>query len=381
MIYPKIKEILDKETSRQDNTIELIASENFASQAVKDLCGSVFTNKYAEGYSGKRYYNGCDHMDEIEDLAIDEVTNLYKCQFANVQPHSGVGANTAVYQALMNPGDTILGMDLASGGHLSHGAPPTLSGKFYKSISYGVDDNGLIDYEEIEKIAAIHKPQVIVAGASAYPRKINWQSFKYIANMVGAKLVCDMAHYSGLIAGEQYPNPLPYADVVTSTTHKTLRGPRGGMILWNDGDLTRKINSAIFPGTQGGPLMNIIAAKAQCFMEANTNEFKEYSEQIIKNAQAMALTLQQYGMSVLTGGTDSHIILLDLSDSKYSGREAADLLEQNGITVNKNGIPNDPRNFVETSGIRIGTAAETTRGNKEYWFRELGQRIVEILNG
>ena len=381
MIYPAVKEILNKEIDRQNNTIELIASENFASQAVKDLCGSVFTNKYAEGYSGKRYYNGCDHMDEIEDLAIDQVTKLYKCQFANVQPHSGVGANTAVYQALMNPGDTILGMDLASGGHLSHGAPPTLSGKFYKAISYGVDDNGLIDYEEIEKIAAIHKPKVIVAGASAYPRKINWQSFKYIANMVGAKLVCDMAHYSGLIAGDQYPSPLPYADVVTSTTHKTLRGPRGGMILWNDGDLTRKINSAIFPGTQGGPLMNIIAAKAQCFMEANTEEFKEYSEQVVKNARAMALSLGQYGMSVLTDGTDSHIILLDLSDSKYSGRGAADLLERNGITVNKNGIPNDPRNFVETSGIRIGTAAETTRGNKEYWFRELAQRIVRILNG
>ena len=381
MIYPAVKEILNKEIDRQNNTIELIASENFASQAVKDLCGSVFTNKYAEGYSGKRYYNGCDHMDEIEDLAIDQVTKLYKCQFANVQPHSGVGANTAVYQALMNPGDTILGMDLASGGHLSHGAPPTLSGKFYKAISYGVDDNGLIDYEEIEKIAAIHKPKVIVAGASAYPRKINWQSFKYIANMVGAKLVCDMAHYSGLIAGDQYPSPLPYADVVTSTTHKTLRGPRGGMILWNDGDLTKKINSAIFPGTQGGPLMNIIAAKAQCFMEANTEEFKEYSEQVVKNARAMALSLGQYGMSVLTDGTDSHIILLDLSDSKYSGRGAADLLERNGITVNKNGIPNDPRNFVETSGIRIGTAAETTRGNKEYWFRELAQRIVRILNG
>ena len=381
MIYPKIKEILDKEINRQNDTIELIASENFASQAVKDLCGSVFTNKYAEGYSGKRYYNGCDHMDEIEDLAIDEVTKLYKCQFANVQPHSGVGANTAVYQALMNPGDTILGLDLARGGHLSHGAPPTLSGKFYKSISYGVDENGLIDYEDVEKIAVLHKPQVIVAGASAYPRKIDWQNFKHIASTVGAKLVCDMAHYSGLIAGEQYPSPLPYADVVTSTTHKTLRGPRGGMILWNDGDLTKKINSSIFPGTQGGPLMNIIAAKAQCFMEANTDEFKEYSEQVIKNAQAMALTLSQHGMHVLTEGTDSHIILLDLSDSKYSGRGAADLLERNGITVNKNGIPNDPRNFVETSGIRIGTAAETTRGNKEYWFRELGQRIVRILNG
>ena len=381
MIYPEIKEILDREIDRQENTIELIASENFASQAVKDLCGSVFTNKYAEGYPGKRYYNGCDHMDEVEDLAIDQVTKLYNCEFANVQPHSGVGANTAVYQALMNPGDTILGMDLASGGHLSHGAPPTLSGKFYKSIPYGVNDNGLLDYDEIEKIAVLTKPKVIVAGASAYPRIIDWKKFRDIAFSVRAKLVCDMAHYSGLVAGGVYPSPLPYADVVTSTTHKTLRGPRGGMILWNDERYTKKINSAIFPGTQGGPLMNIIAAKAQCYMEANTNEFKEYSKQVIKNAQAMALTLQQYGMSVLTEGTDSHIILLDLSDSKYSGREAADLLEKNGITVNKNGIPNDPRNFIETSGIRIGTAAETTRGNKEYWFRELGQRISEILNG
>ena len=381
MIYPKIKEILDREINRQNDTIELIASENFASQAVKDLCGSVFTNKYAEGYSGKRYYNGCDHMDEIEDLAIDEVTKLYKCQFANVQPHSGVGANTAVYQALMKPGDVLMGMDLASGGHLSHGAPPTLSGKVYKSVTYGVDENGYLDYEQIRGLAKISKPNVIVAGASAYPRQIDWKAFRDIADGVGAFLVADMAHYSGLVAGRVYESPLPYADVVTSTTHKTLRGPRGGMILWNNPEYSKKINSAIFPGTQGGPLMNIIAAKAQCFMEANTDEFKEYSEQVIKNARAMALTLSQHGMHVLTEGTDSHIILLDLSDSKYSGRGAADLLERNGITVNKNGIPNDPRNFVETSGIRIGTAAETTRGNKEYWFRELGQRIVRILNG
>ena len=381
MIYPKIKEILDKEINRQNDTIELIASENFASQAVKDLCGSVFTNKYAEGYSGKRYYNGCDHMDEIEDLAIDEVTKLYKCQFANVQPHSGVGANTAVYQALMNPGDVLMGMDLASGGHLSHGAPPTLSGKVYNSVTYGVGEDGLLNYEEIRALAKVSRPKVIVAGASAYPRQIDWKAFKDIADGVGAFLVADMAHYSGLVAGGVYDSPLPYADVVTSTTHKTLRGPRGGMILWNNPEYSKKINSAIFPGTQGGPLMNIIAAKAQCFMEANTDEFKEYSEQVVKNARAMALILKQYGMSVLTEGTDSHIILLDLSDSKYSGRGAADLLERNGITVNKNGIPNDPRNFVETSGIRIGTAAETTRGNKEYWFRELGQRIVRILNG
>tara|TARA_B100001248_G_scaffold68117_1_gene47973 strand:- start:6879 stop:8024 length:1146 start_codon:yes stop_codon:yes gene_type:complete len=381
MVYSKVKKILDKEIKRQDNTIELIASENFASQAVMDLCGSVFTNKYAEGYPNKRYYNGCKYMDEIEDLAINEVTNLYKCLHANVQPHSGVNANTAVYQALMNPGDTILGMDLASGGHLSHGAPPTLSGKVYKSITYGVKEDGLIDYEQVEKIAAIHKPKVIVAGASAYSRKINWQSFKYISNMVGAKLVCDMAHYSGLVAAEEYPSPLPYADVVTSTTHKTLRGPRGGMILWNDGDLTKKINSAIFPGTQGGPLMNIIAAKAQCYIEAQEKSFKDYIKNVIANAKAMAKTFEENGLPVLTGGTDSHIILIDLSKNKISGREAADRLEENGITVNKNGVPNDPRNFVETSGIRIGTAAETTKGHDKKWFTNLAKRIIIILNG
>ena len=375
----RVAEILDRELDRQSSTIELIASENFASKSVMDLCGSVFTNKYAEGYPGKRYYNGCEHMDSIEQLAIDELTKLYECNFANVQPHSGVNANTAVYQALMQPGDTLMGMDLASGGHLSHGAPPTLSGKVYNAVTYGVDENGLLNYEEIRALAKVSSPKVIVAGASAYPRQINWEAFKDIADGVGAYLVVDMAHYSGLIAGKAYDSPLPYADVVTSTTHKTLRGPRGGMILWNNPDYTKRINSSIFPGTQGGPLMNIIAAKAQCYIEANTDEFKEYSQQVIKNARAMALSLQQYGMKVLTEGTDSHIILLDLSDFKYSGREAADLLEANGITVNKNGIPNDPRNFIETSGIRIGTAAETTRGNVEYWFRELAQKIVNIL--
>ena len=377
----QIKTILDKEQKRQDTTIELIASENYASQAVMDLCGSIFTNKYAEGYPGKRYYNGCDHMDEIEQLAIDSVCTLYECEYANVQPHSGVNANTAVYQALMNPGDTLMGMDLASGGHLSHGAPPTLSGKVYNAVTYGVGEDGLLNYEEIRALAKVSQPKVIVAGASAYPRQINWQAFKDIADGIGAYLVVDMAHYSGLVAGKVYDSPLPYADVVTSTTHKTLRGPRGGMILWNNPDYTKKFNSSIFPGTQGGPLMNIIAAKAQCYMEANTDEFRDYSAQVIKNAQAMARQLEQYGIEVLTGGTDSHILLIDLSDSKYSGRQAADLLEENGITVNKNGVPNDPRNFVETSGIRIGTAAETTKGHKEYWFRELAQKIANLLRG
>lgn len=379
MTNPKISFILTNEVKRQMETVELIASENFASQAVMNLCGSVFTNKYAEGYPGKRYYNGCKQMDEIENLAIESVTKLYDCLYANVQPHSGVNANTAVYQAFMNPGDTIMGMDLASGGHLSHGAPPTLSGKFYKAISYGVDDNGLLDYDDIEKIAVLYKPQVIVAGASAYPREINWKAFRAIADLVGAKLVCDMAHYSGLIAGKVYPSPLPYADAVTSTTHKTLRGPRGGMILWNDEKYTKKINSAIFPGTQGGPLMNIIAAKAQCFLEALEPSFKEYAKQIVLNAQVMVEVFNEKGLEVQTQGTDSHIILVNLSNSKYSGREAADKLEEFGITVNKNGIPNDPRNFIETSGIRIGTAAETTRGLKEEDFRKIANKICNLL--
>lgn len=381
MIYKKVDDILKKEINRQDTTIELIASENFASQAVMDLCGSVFTNKYAEGYSGKRYYNGCKYMDEIEDLATEAVTSLYECNFANVQPHSGVNANTAVYQALMKPGDVLMGMDLASGGHLSHGAPPTLSGKVYNSVTYGVDEDGLLNYEEIRALAKVSRPKVIVAGASAYPRQIDWKAFKDIADGVGAFLVVDMAHYSGLVAGKVYDSPLPYADVVTSTTHKTLRGPRGGMILWNNPDYSKKINSSIFPGTQGGPLMNIIAAKAQCYLEALEDSFKVYSKNVIDNAKAMAQTFEENGLPVLTGGTDSHIILIDLSKNKISGREAADKLEENGITVNKNGVPNDPRNFIETSGIRIGTAAETTKGHEKKWFTNLAKKIIIIING
>ena len=375
----RVFEILDKEIDRQASTIELIASENFASHDVMALAGSVFTNKYAEGYPGKRYYNGCEHMDSIEQLAIDQLKELYGCEFANVQPHSGANANTAIYLAFLKPGDKILGMDLASGGHLSHGAPVNISGKVYESHHYGVNDNGILDYADIMAKAQEIRPKMIIAGASAYPRAIDFAMFRHIADKVKAYLLVDMAHYSGLIAGNVYPSPVPYADFVTSTTHKTLRGPRGGIILWNNPDYTKKINSAIFPGTQGGPLMNIIAAKAQAFIEANTDEFKEYSQQVVNNAQAMALSLKQYGMKVLTDGTDSHIILLDLSDTKWSGRDAADLLEANGITVNKNGVPNDPRSFVETSGIRIGTAAETTRGHKEYWFRELAQKIANLL--
>ena len=375
----EIQYILTKEHGRQLDTVELIASENFASEAVMKLCGSVFTNKYAEGYPGKRYYNGCENMDLIEQLAIDKLCELYNCKFANVQPHSGVNANTAVYQALMKPNDILMGMDLASGGHLSHGAPPTLSGKVYNAITYGVDERGLLDYNHIEGIAKLNRPKVIVAGASAYPRQIDWQAFRDIADSVGAYLVVDMAHYSGLVAGGAYDSPLPYADVVTSTTHKTLRGPRGGMILWNNEDYTRKINSAIFPGTQGGPLMNIIAAKAQCYTEALLPSFEQYADQVVKNAQAMCSVFEQKGFPVQTGGTDSHIILMDLSASKYSGRQAADILEENKITVNKNGVPNDPRNFVETSGIRIGTAAETTRGLVEEDFKKIAHKICNLL--
>mgnify|MGYP003634665367 CR=1 FL=1 len=380
MVDKDILTILRKETERQQDTIELIASENFASDAVRELCGSVFTNKYAEGYPGRRYYNGCKYMDEIENLAIEEVKKLYGCKFANVQPHSGVNANSAVYQALMQPGDTILGMDLASGGHLSHGAPPTHSGKYYKAYTYGVNDRGWIDYGQVRMLAKKYSPEVIVAGASAYPREIEWSTFRDIAEEVNAYLVCDMAHYSGLIAGGQYPSPLPYADAVTSTTHKTLRGPRGGMILWNNPALTKKINGAIFPGTQGGPLMNIIAAKAQCFVEANTQEFRQYITAVKNSAKLLADGLIMGGYNIATGGTDSHIVLVDLSNKKISGREAADLLEKNGITVNKNGVPNDPRSFVETSGIRLGTAAEVTRGRDMNWFLNLGHTIAEILD-
>ena len=380
MVDKRILSILSNEGIRQADTIELIASENFASDAVMQLSGSIFTNKYAEGYPGKRYYNGCENADDIEQLAIDTLCELFGAKFANVQPHSGANANLAVFKAFLKPGDTVLGMDLASGGHLSHGSSANLSGQWFDAHSYGVNEEGLLDYDAIMDQALDLQPKMIVAGASAYPRQIDWEKFRHIADQVGALLLVDMAHYSGLIAGGVYDNPMDYADVVTSTTHKTLRGPRGGVILWNDEAFTKKINSAIFPGTQGGPLMHIIAAKAQCFIEASTDDFMFYANDVITNAQAMCDVFNERGMPVLTGGTDSHIILMDLSKSKYSGREAADLLEEHGITVNKNGIPNDPRSFVETSGIRIGTAAETTRGHDREWFVRLANRICDILS-
>ena len=379
MLDKRIREILDRETLRQDTTIELIASENYASDAVMYLCGSVFTNKYAEGYPGKRYYNGCENMDDIEQLAIDTVCKLYGAEYANVQPHSGANANTAVYQAFLEPGDTILGMDLASGGHLSHGSAPNISGKLYNAHSYGVNDSGYLDYNDIFDKAIAVQPKMIVAGASAYPRVIDWEKFREIAQAVDALLLVDMAHYSGLIAGQAYPNPLPYADVVTSTTHKTLRGPRGGIILWNNPEYSKRINSAIFPGTQGGPLMNTIAAKAQCFIEASDTSFIKYATNVVLNATAFSDRLTANGFTCLTGGTDSHIVLLDLTNRGISGKDAANALEARGITVNKNGIPNDPRSFVETSGIRLGTAAETTKGRDKKWFREVANTIGNII--
>ena len=379
MVDEKLQLILFNEEARQSTQIELIASENFASEAVRELCGSVFTNKYAEGYPGARYYNGCEYMDSVEIYAQQLVQKLYDCRYSNVQPHSGVNANTAVYQAFLKPGDKILGMDLASGGHLSHGAKPTLSGKIYEAYSYGVKEDGYIDFDQVERLAVEHNVDMIVAGASAYSRHIDWSRFSDIAKKVGAYLLCDMAHYSGLVATRMYPSPLPYADVVTSTTHKTLRGPRGGMILWNNPSYTKRINSAIFPGTQGGPLMNMIAAKAQCYTEALDPSFAHYILGVIKNARTMSKVFMEAGYNVITGGTDSHLLLLDLSDKKLSGREAADRLEENGITVNKNSVPNDPRNFIETSGIRIGTAAETTKNRSNYWFEDLARTMVEIL--
>ena len=375
----RITDILYRETHRQNNTIELIASENYASEAVMELSGSIFTNKYAEGYPGKRYYNGCSHMDEIETMAIEEVTKLFGCNFANVQPHCGANANTAVFQAFLEPGDTILGMDLASGGHLSHGSKPNISGKVYQAHHYGVNGRGMLDYDAIMKQAKEVMPKMIIAGASAYPRQIDWAKFRQIADEVNAYLLVDMAHYSGLIAGKCYDSPIQYADVVSSTTHKTLRGPRGGIILWNNAEYSRRINSGIFPGTQGGPLMNMIAAKAQCFVEANTKEFEDYAHNVLHNAKEFANQLTANGFNCLTGGTDSHIILLDLTNRGISGKDAADQLEASGITVNKNGIPDDPRSFTETSGIRLGTAAETTKGHDADWFIQLADKIADII--
>ena len=370
---------LQNELKRQQYSIELIASENFVSQAVMDAQGSILTNKYAEGYPGKRYYGGCANVDSIEQLAIDRLKKIFNAEYANVQPHSGSQANMAIFYAFLNPGDTVLGMDLSQGGHLTHGSPVNFSGKYYKVISYGVNKTTeVIDYDELRKIAKSCSPKLIIAGASAYPRIIDFAKFREIADETGAYLMVDMAHIAGLVAAELHPNPVPYADFVTSTTHKTLRGPRGGIILAKE-KYAKQINSAIFPGIQGGPLEHVIAAKAVCFKEALSNEFREYQRQIVFNAAALADTLKNNGFSLISGGTDNHLMLVDFRKSEMTGKEAENLLDEVGITVNKNKIPFDERTPFVTSGIRIGTPAVTTRGMKEAEMVKIGELISEIL--
>ena len=381
---PEVYETLKKELERQQNQIELIASENIASKAVLNAQGSVMTNKYAEGYPGNRYYGGCEFVDEAENIALERVKELYNCKYANLQPHSGAQANQAVFLALLQPHDTILGMSLASGGHLTHGAKPNLSGKWFNPIQYGVkkdgNDKDLIDYEEVEALALEHKPKLIIAGASAYPRTIDWKKFRDIADKVGAYLLVDMAHYSGLIAGKQYPNPIEHAHIVTSTTHKTLRGARSAMILTNDETLIKKINSAVFPGLQGGPLMHVMAGKAVAFGEALKPEFQDYIKRVITNAKALSSSLVNNGFKIVTGGTDSHIVWLDLTPKGVTGDKAEKILEDVGIACNKNAIPYDPNPPKITSGLRFGTAAATSRGFDENDFNEIGNLISEILD-
>ena len=371
---------IENERNRQLQTLELIASENFVSEDVLEAMGSVLTNKYAEGYSGKRYYGGCEYVDVVEVTAIERLTKLYGAKYANVQPHSGANANLAVFFALLQPGDKIMGMNLSHGGHLTHGSPVNISGKWFEIISYGVrEDTQLIDYDELEAIAKKEKPKLIIAGSSAYPRTIDFARFRAIADEVGAKFMVDMAHIAGLVAVGLHPSPIPYADVVTSTTHKTLRGPRGGIILANDEEIIKAINKAVFPGIQGGPLMHIIAAKAVAFNEALQPSFKEYSQQVINNAKVLGDTLMKEGAALVSGGTDNHLILLDLRPWDLTGKEAEKLLEEAGITVNKNTIPYDPQSPFVTSGIRIGTAALTTRGMREAEMIKIGEVMAAVL--
>ena len=377
-LYDSIRD----EFVRQQNHVELIASENIVSKAVLEAQGSILTNKYAEGYPGKRYYGGCEHVDISENLAIERAKKLFDCKFANVQPHSGAQANGAVYLALIKPGDTILGMSLNSGGHLTHGAKPAQSGKWFNAIHYEVDKNsGLIDYENVEKLAVENKPKIIIAGGSAYSRVINFKKFREIADKVGAYLLVDMAHFSGLVAGGEYPNPTKYADVVTSTTHKVLRGPRGGIILTNNEDLIKKFNSAIFPGLQGGPLMHVIAAKAVCFKEALSNDFKIYTKNVISNAKVLSESLTEKGFKIFSGGTDTHLMLLDLRSFNVTGKDAQASLGRANITCNKNGIPFDTESPMITSGIRLGTPACTTRGFGEKEFKLIAELIYKVIKG
>ena len=379
---PELFKSVQDELGRLQNQVELIASENVVSKAVLEATGSVMTNKYAEGYPGRRYYGGCEFVDVAEQLALDRAKELFSCTYANVQPHAGAQANLGVYVALCQPGDTLLGMSLAAGGHLTHGAKPNFSGKWMNAVQYGVrKDDHRIDYDEVEALAKEHNPKIIVAGGSAYPRVIDFARFREIADSVDAYLMVDMAHFSGLVAGGAHPSPLPHAHVVTTTTHKTLRGPRGGMILSNDGDIGKKINSSIFPGMQGGPLMHVIAAKAVAFGEALRPEFKVYAARVVENAQTLAATLAEQGFDIVSGGTDTHLMLVDLRPKGLTGREAEASLENAGITCNKNGIPFDPEKPTITSGIRLGTPAATTRGFGPEEFTMVGNMIVEVLDG
>ena len=377
----EIDRIITRELWRQQEHIELIASENIVSRAVMQAMGSVLTNKYAEGYPNHRYYHGCEFVDEVEQLAIDRAKKLFNAQFVNVQPHSGSQANSAVYLALLQPGDTILGMGLDAGGHLTHGSKVSSSGKYYKSIAYGLNpDTGYIDMESVERLAVENQAKLIIAGGSAYPREIDFEAFRKIADKVGAYLMVDMAHFAGLVAGKVLQNPLDYAHVVTTTTHKTLRGPRGGMILTNDAEIAKKINTAIFPGLQGGPLMHVIAGKAVSFAEALDDSFKVYARQVVSNAAVLAKTIKKQGYNLVSGGTDTHLILIDLRDKGITGKDACDALAEAGLICNKNAVPNDPQKPTITSGLRIGSPAGTTRGFKEKEFEQIGLMITRVLD-
>ncbi|MGH1398287.1 MAG: serine hydroxymethyltransferase [Alphaproteobacteria bacterium] len=382
VVDAEIKEAVDNELNRQQTQIELIASENITSKAVIDAQGTVFTNKYAEGYPGRRYYGGCEFADVVENLARNRAKELFGAKYANVQPNSGSQANQGVYTALLQPGDTILGMSLAAGGHLTHGAAPNQSGKWFNAVQYGVrKSDNLLDYDEVERLAKEHKPKMIVAGASAYPRQIDFARFREIADSVGAYLLVDMAHYAGLIAGGSYDSPVPHAHVTTTTTHKTLRGPRGGMILTNDLDIFKKINSAIFPGIQGGPLMHVIAGKAVAYKEALKPEFKDYAKAIVDNARILAETLKNGGADIVSGGTDSHIVLVDLRPKGLTGKDTEEALERAGMTCNKNAVPFDPEPPMVTSGVRLGTPAATTRGFGPAEWKLVGEYMIEVLDG
>jgi glycine hydroxymethyltransferase len=379
---PDVAASIERELGRQQHEIELIASENIVSRAVLEAQGSVMTNKYAEGYPGRRYYGGCQFVDEAETLAIERAKRLFQCSFANVQPHAGAPANLAVFFALLKPGDTFMGLNLAAGGHLTHGSPVNISGKWFEVVPYGVRrDDHLIDYDEVERLAGAHRPKLIIAGGSAYPRFIDFKRFREIADAVGAFFMVDMAHFAGLVAGGVHPNPLEHAHVVTTTTHKTLRGPRGGMILSRDEEIGRKINSAIFPGLQGGPLMHAIAAKAVAFGEALRPEFRAYARAVVDNAKVLAETLHAHGMDIVSGGTDTHLMLVDLRPKKLTGKAAEAALSRAHITCNKNGIPFDPEKPTITSGIRLGSPACTTRGFGAAEFRKVGELIAEVLDG